>query len=234
MRESWRTFGVIAVVIVLAAGAILVGSTYRIVDEGELLSYTAGYVYRVELLGMFELWAEPEVKPRIDVFNSMVLVSLSSMALLATILIEVASPDASPKTRRFFLATWIGLGFLGLDELLGVHESVGHNLQFLRELPAVDRPDDAVFALYVVPAAVYIVYFRNTIAASRWALGLFAAVFAILVMMIVLEVGFGELAELLEEPLELLGVLLLGAGFVVLFVRLLASALRPGQIAASR
>jgi hypothetical protein len=171
MRESWRTFGVIAVVIVLAAGAILVGSTYRIVDEGELLSYTAGYVYRVELLGMFELWAEPEVKARIDVFNSLVLVSLSSMALLAAILIEVASPDASPKTRRFFLATWIGLGFLGLDELLGVHESVGHNLQFLRELPAVDRPDDAVFALYVVPAAVYIAYFRNTIAAraGRWA-----------------------------------------------------------------
>jgi hypothetical protein len=63
---------------------------------------------------------------------------------------------------------------------------------------------------------------------------LFGAALTILVMMIILEVGFGELAELFEEPLELLGVLLLGAGFVVLFVRLLAPALRPGQIAASR
>lgn len=230
-RGDLRTFGFIAVVVLLAVAVVLVGSTYRIVDEGELLAYTRGYVYKVELLGMFEVWAEPEVKPRFDVFTSLMLVSISSMALFSAILLQVVSPEAPAQTRRFFLATWVGFGFLGLDELLGVHESIGHNLQFLRELPAVDRPDDVVSVLYVVPAVAYFVYFRHTIAASPWAPRLFGAALAIFVLAAILELGFGER---LEEFLELTGVLLLSAGFVILFVRLLASALRPAQLAASR
>jgi hypothetical protein len=229
-RGNLRTFGFIAVVALLAAAAVLVGSTFRILEEGELLDYTRGYVYKVEVLG-FELWAEPEVKPRVDVFNSLMLVSISSMALLAAILLQVVAPGAPEETHRFFLATWVGFGFLGLDELLGVHESIGHNVQFLRELPAVDRPDDVVSLLYVVPAIVYLIYFRYTITASPWARRLFGAALAIFVLTAILEIGF---SEGWEEPLELVGVLVLVAGFVVLFVRLLASALRPAQLAASR
>jgi hypothetical protein len=230
-RGNLRTFGFIAVVALLAAAVILVGSTYHILDEGELLEYTRGYVYKVEVLGMFELWAEPEVKPRFDVFNSLMLVSISSMALLAAILLQVVAPGAPQETHRFFLATWVGFGFLGLDELLGVHESIGHNVQFLRELPAVERPDDVVSLLYVVPAMVYLIYFRHTITASPWAPRLFGAALAIFVLAAILELGFGARWE---ENLEVVGVLVLGAGFVVLFVRLLASALRPAQLAASR
>lgn len=230
-RGNLRTFGFIAAVGLLAAAVVLVGSTYRIVDEGELLAYTKGYVYKVEVLGMFELWAEPEVKPRFDVFSSLLLVSISSMALFAAILLQVVSPEAPPETHRFLLATWVGFGFLGLDELLGVHESIGHNLQFLRELPGVEHPDDVVSLLYVAPAVVYVVYFRHTIAASSWASRLFGAALAIFVLTVILELGFGER---LEEFLELSGVLLLSAGFVLLFVRLLASAISPAQPAASR
>jgi hypothetical protein len=230
-RGDLRTFGFIAVVALVAAAVVLVGSTYRIVDEGELLAYTKGYVYKVELLGIFEVWAEPEVKPRFDVLSSLMLVSVSSMALFSAILLQVVSPEAPAETRRFFLATWVGFGFLGLDELLGVHESIGHNLQFLRELPGVDRLDDVVSLLYVAPAVIYLVYFRHTIAASPWASRLFGAALAIFVLTVILELGF---AEHLEEFLELAGVLLLSAGFVLLFVRLLDSALRPAQPAASR
>ena len=230
-RGHIETFGFLAAVAVLATALVLIGSTYRVVDEGELLPYTEGYVYKVELLGSFEVWAEPEVKPKLDVFNSLLLVSISSMALLAAILLQVASPESPRETRRFFLATWVGFGFLALDELLGVHESIGHNLQFLRELPAVERPDDVLTALYAVPAALYLVYFRRTISSSPWALRLLAAALAILVLNVVLELGFGEGPE---EYLEPFGVLALAGGFLALFVKLLSSALRPAQVAASR
>jgi hypothetical protein len=82
--------------------------------------------------------------------------------------------------------------------MLGIHETIGHNLRFLADLPGVHRPDDVVFASYCVPAVVVMVVFKDLIWSSKPVAMLFAAGLALFVVAGAADIagiGIDELAE---------------------------------------
>ena len=68
-----------------------------------------------------------------------------------------------------FAAAAAGAAFLAADDLLGAHETVGHNLGILAALPVVDHPDDAVLGLYALVVVAF-AWSRRHLAAGtpRW------------------------------------------------------------------
>lgn len=206
---------VVGVALLLLMVFVLLVNNYEVVDKGRLLPYTTGEIYRIELFGRFTIYAEPEAKPTLDVFNSYILVSLSSIALLALTFLRVVRVPTRPRLQAFFLIVWLGTGFLAADELLGGHESLGHNLRFLAELPGVHRPDDAIVALYVPAAIAFLIVFRRIILASAGARVGFGVAVVLVVLAAVSDVlGVGQTEELLEA----LASMSLLAGFMLLTI----------------
>jgi hypothetical protein len=217
---------VVGVVLLVMAILVLLLNSYEVVDKGRLLPYTTGEIYEIELFGRFTIYAEPEAKPSLDVFNSYILVSLSSIALLALTFLRVVGVPTRPRLQAFFLVVWLGTGFLAADELLGGHESLGHNLRFLTELPGVHRPDDAIVALYAPAAVAFFVIFRRIILASMGArIGFGVAIVLVVIAAASDLVGVGQTEELVEA----LASMSLLAGFMLLTIDelRLAAAARP-------
>ena len=198
---------------------MLVLSNYEVVAKGRLLPYTSGEIYRIVLFDRVSIYVEPETKPSLDVFNSYILVSISSISLLALILVPARTASA-PRVRTFFLLSWLGTGLLAADELLGVHESLGHNLQSLRDIPGVDRPDDVIVGLYGVAALAYVAAFRRIILASVRARILFAL--AVLVVVLAAAADVADVCQV-EELLEALASVFVLVGFTILTVEELRS-----------
>ncbi len=205
----------VAAVLLMMATLVLLLNHYEVVDKGRLLPYTTGEIYRIELFGRFTVYVEPEAKPSLDTFNSYILVSISSIALLALTFLRVVRVPTRPRVQAFFFVVWLGTGLLAADELFGGHESLGHNLQFLADLPGIKRPDDAIVALYVPAALAFLVVFRRIILASAGARVSFGLAIVILVLGAVSDVlGVGQL----EEVLEALASMSLLAGFMLLTI----------------
>jgi hypothetical protein len=51
------------------------------------------------------------------------------------------------RTRQMLTLSAAAAIWLGLDEGLALHETIGHDLGFLADLPWVRAPDDVIFAL---------------------------------------------------------------------------------------
>ena len=122
----------------------------------------------------------------------------------------------------FYLVVSAGLAFGGLDELFAIHETIGHNLQFLADIPGVSRPDDLVFALYLIPTAAFAYLFRDTLRSDTRAAVAFTFGFAFLV----LAVGADLAGASVEEYFEGLSGLCIGAGLALLIHSHLTRALR--------
>jgi hypothetical protein len=157
---------------VLVALAALVLLDAKLVEEGRLLPWAGDHVRRYELFGV-RFYVDDETRPSFDLTTSWSLLVLGGIALLAAIL--EARVHGRTEAWRFFVIATVGGFWLGTDEALGFHETIGHNLGFLADLPHVDRPDDVVIALYLVLAIVVGVRFRRVLAASRAARTLFLA-----------------------------------------------------------
>ena len=69
-------------------------------------------------------------------------------------------------TAHAYLIGGLGLMVLALDELFGVHETLGHNMEFLTVL-GVEEPDDAIFLIYPVAIAIYVWKFRDVLLERR-------------------------------------------------------------------
>ena len=110
---------------------ILVRGNYEVLDKGALLPYTSAEIYRIELFGRITVYAQPEAKTSFDILDSWILISVSSVALLALIFLWTARVATEARTAGFFFAAWLGAGFLAVDEIVGAHENLGHNLRFL-------------------------------------------------------------------------------------------------------
>ena len=64
-----------------------------------------------------------------------------------------------PALRPLLLVAGAGLGYLAIDEQFALHETLGHNVGFLADLPGVKRPDDVILAFYAIPSALFIYAF---------------------------------------------------------------------------
>ena len=208
---------IIAIALVIGGlGALLVAlQTFtEAVDAGHhLRPYDSGVVHKVEVGDFLTVYVDDESK-RIgaDLISGMVLVALATAAAITLLLLSAAG--AAKRLRVFYALSALGLGFLAFDELGAIHETLGHNMPFLVDLPGVHRPDDVVYAVYVLPALAFLFFFRDILASSRLGRRLFVGAFALFVIAGLLDVA----GLALDEPFEILVAVAIAAGFVSLMV----------------
>jgi len=202
-----------ALVLVGALGAaitltvLVLGTQTEVLREGNFVGYAN--VQEVELFGQ-TFYRDPVRIGIVDAFNSFVLIAIATVSFFACLLLSA--------TRRwsagfiFFLLAATGAAYLAADEVLSIHETLGHNLPFLADLPGISHPDDAVFASYAVPAALFAYRFRALIASSRPAFASLALGGALFAASSAMDIS----ATTGEEGVEPLATLALLVGFCIL------------------
>jgi hypothetical protein len=224
-----RSRRVIAAVSVAAASLVAVlallaatnGPAYDVRGETDV-PYDAGTVKEVRVLDSFTLYVDGEPKPGPSVIGGIALIVLATAAFMTAAALWIAGRRG--RLIAFYLLIAAGLGFAGLDELFAIHESIGHNLQFLADVPGVDRPDDLVIASYLIPVGVFGWVFRDILLGYRRAAIALAA-----------GVGFfalsaaGDLAgsTTAEEFMELCSGICIATGLGLLMYAHLSRNLRP-------
>ncbi len=187
-RTGWLiAAGVLAL---LLGGAYLVASP-DVLDRGQLLSYTSQEVWRVRLFGTVDVWVAKEAIHPLDAVNGVILATGAGMAAMGALL----SISVAPRLNRFFVVLSAGLAYLVADELLGLHETFGYNLNFLAGVPGVHSPEHVFFVLYVIPAVGFFIFYWDVILASRWGarmLALGVLLFGAAALVDLLESGFNE------------------------------------------
>jgi hypothetical protein len=170
--------------------------TVEVVDKGELLPYVEGYtIWKIRILDRFELFVEPDYRFTRDAFNTYVLVGVAFISLTFAVLLKTLGNTARSRTVLFFSLMFLGANYLAADEFLGLHETLGHNMQFLsRWIPISERPDDIIFLLYLVPTVAFLAFFRKTLLVSRTATAAFVAA--------VFFFGLGAAADTLRLSIE--------------------------------
>ena len=140
---------------IVAAGALVVLAVVAarqapVLARGELLPWFEDYTHvaRVRLAGL-ELYVDTSS----GLADLMTVLALAAVALVFATAAVYARRD--PALRRTFAVAALGAVYLSADDLLGVHDTVGHNLGFLAGLPLIDHPDDAVMAFYGLVAAAF-------------------------------------------------------------------------------
>jgi hypothetical protein len=211
MKRTATIVGV-ALLILAAAGVLAAsgGELYEVEAKGRhLRPYPTDTVEKARVLDSFTVYRDAEPPGGTDLLVGLILASISAAALVSGLVLRAAEPREASRLVRFHLVTWMGAGLLAVDELFGIHETIGHNLGFLADLSPVTRPDDLVFGAFLVPVLIYLLYFREVILSSRRALVLWALAFVLLLLAIVLDFRQGAI----EEWVEVLSAVCVLAGF---------------------
>ncbi|MBT8138076.1 MAG: hypothetical protein KJO54_13760 [Gammaproteobacteria bacterium] len=190
--------------------ALLVAmNNYEVIDKGRLLPYTSGFIYQIRFFDQFNVFVELENRIRPDLLNVYFLLGVAFIALTYAVLMQ---SFAQRLEMWMFALMFVGMSYLAADEWVGIHETIGHNMQFLTALPFIKRPDDMIVLLYALPAGLYLLFFWRSILAARWASALMVAAFCSFVLAALADVA----AIPAEEPLELLASALIVASVLVL------------------
>ena len=205
MRSRRSSILIAVPVLALLVLGALASQNYEIVSKTKL--YDADTLYEIRLFDAVTVKAKPDVKPSPDVLNSLLLVIAATLSLGTAVLLHMLAAAARPKL--FFAVVAAGAYFLAGDELMGGHESIGYNLEFLADLPGIDRADDAVVVAYGLVALAIVILFRDVILGARGAMKYFAAAVVILGLASLLDVlavpGLEEMVEILGSLVGLLG-----------------------------
>lgn len=227
VRRARRWAPALGLLGLLAVIALLsIGVGVEEVREGELIP-AAGPVVEVRVFDSVTLYLEPEYRrPNKDTFTSMLLLAMSSMGFTGYLLLRAAGPAAACRTRRFLGLCAAGTAWLSADELLGLHETIGHNLLWpLRDLPGLHNPDDLFSVAYPILGLIVLFRYRDVVLSSRMALGLFGAA----ALLAIAAGGIDVLTDRdLEEPVEAAAAVCLASGFAMLVVDRLAAVFREG------
>jgi hypothetical protein len=205
--------------VALAALVSLAPSLYEVVDKGKgppIVPYEdSGLVSKVRALDLFTVYGDAESRPDPDKLSTAGLVAAATMSLMALLLLRAAGAEA--RWRRFYAFATAGLAYLAADESFAFHETLGHNLQFLADLPGVERPDDLVFLSYGIPLAIFAWAFRDILLSNKRAVQLFAVgtcFFAVAAAADLAGVG-------IDEPAEVVAAICLAGGLVVITAQVL-------------
>ncbi len=199
------------------AGFLAVLENYEVIEKGQLLSHSGGLVYRIRFFDRFEFLVEPDHQLDKDLLNAFILVGVAFISLTFGVVLSWLRKHQYSEVVRFNVVMFLGMSWLAADELLGIHETLGHNLMFLASLPYIDRPDDVIILLYAIPAAVVLARFRKTIFASRRALALMVvamAFYTVAAFSDVFKLPVERLAELACSACIIAAVMFLGLSHV--------------------
>ena len=230
-RGRVLVIGAVVVALGLAILVLIAPDLYEVQDKGRgppIVPYDSGVVYKVRVLDTFTLYAPKEARPDPDKVTALGLGAGATMSLITALLLGAAGGDR--RLRAFYGFATAGLVLLTLDESFALHESIGHNLQFLADVPGVERPDDLIFALYVVPLGIFAWLFRDVLTANARAVRLFAVG-----TVLFLIAAAGDLAGTgIDEPAEALAAICLFGGLIVMTAEILRRELRLDALAAER
>jgi hypothetical protein len=194
---------------VLFAGVIALRATEHVVRQGDIFGF--GAVAEVELFGRFTVYRDSETLTHMDLLNGFLLIAIASTSFFVALLLSAGS--RIERRFLFFVVATFGAAYLAADEVLGLHETLGANLRFLAELPGIRHPDDAVFAAYALPVAVFVYCFRAILASSRRTLAVLAGGAGLYVLGVVMDVRslpYEEYVEPLASWALLVGFVSLG------------------------
>jgi hypothetical protein len=224
-RDARRRLVVAAAVALLALAALVsvAPSLYDVVAKGKgppVVPYEgAGLVYKVRVLDLFTIYADAESRPTPDKLSSTALIAAASMLLMTLLLLRAAGAEA--RRQRFYALATAGLAFLAADELFAFHETIGHNLQFLADLPGVERPDDIVFLSYGLPLVLFAWAFRDILLSNRRAVQLFAVGACFFLISALADLG----GVSVDEPAEVVAGICLFSGLALITVEILGQEL---------
>jgi len=208
-RPSKRVAAAAAILVGLALLAAIAYVTADVVAEGRLLPYTPAEAERLRIFGLFEITIQHEPPSIVDSLGSATFVAVAAVAIVA--LLVIWNSGADRRLMWFYGVLAAGMGYLGLDEIVGFHEAIGANLRFLGDLPGVNSPEDVVIALYAIPTAIFAFAFWGKLAASRVGFRLIALGAFLYLLAAVLDV----VDTLMDEQLvELSSAVVLLAGFI--------------------
>lgn len=214
---------VLAAIVGFGLLAHLAPSAYEVVDKGPYVRDYApepGSVYELRFFDAVTVYGDDESRPSTDDASGVALVALATAALMTFLLLRASG--APPRLRRFHAVAALGAAYLAADELMAIHETIGHNLPFLADLPGVAHPDDVIIALYLLPALAFVYGFRDILASSVRSRALFGAGIALFAC-----AAGADLADIAaDELLEVLAAASLAAGFASLIALHLESRLR--------
>jgi hypothetical protein len=207
--------------VVLLVAAESVPGLIEVKERGRNVLPIDSPVAKIRVAGAFDMYVD---LGRGEVEDTVVGVLLSTMATASLMCGILLSAAGSPRRlSRFYLTAAAGTGFLALDELLSLHETLGHNLRPL--FPGVEKPDNLIMILYPLGAVAALFVFRRELlrrGLSRMLFAASAAVFA-------LSVIFDNLDLRGEEHLELLAAGCAGLAFLNLLVTDLRQGLGLGE-----
>lgn len=214
---AWVILGITGIgILALAAFLLALSRNYEVLEKGNLLNYTNGVIYKIRFFDTFTVLVEPERRPAKDVFNSYLLTGISFISLTYAFLIAFTKKyGVTSRVFWMYAIMVVGTSYLAVDEFFGVHESIGHNMQFLASLPLVSHPDDVIIMSYIIPMALFLYIFRKEFLAARPSLIAVAGVVAFVVLasladLLTLPLIVEELSEIIASGLLVISVLLLG------------------------
>ncbi len=214
-RRYWLYFGVVGVVCLLLVLLILsLLGNYEIIEKGRLLDYTKGVIYKVRFYGQYTVLIEPERRLGQDVFNSFLLVGIGFISLTYAFIIAQLKCQGTKQKIFMFMTMFVGMIYLAIDEFFGVHESIGHNMQFLANLPFIERPDDVIVMSYLFPVVLFFLYFRKELLVCRAAIPPLACVVIFFLLSAISDMftfQFEEIFELGASICLVLTILLVGS-----------------------
>ena len=211
----WLPIATIAGLVLLGILAVLLKDEAQVVARGFLIEELPDApVRRVSIFGQ-EFYADASDVNRTDILTAMGLSTVAGIGVITGVVLR-GWMRGRRRTARAFGVIAAGAMFLALDEALSIHETIGLNMLFLRELPLVDHPDDLFLALYAVVAVVVAWKLRDLLSISATARRWMAAGALIFALAVVIDVLPTEAYSGAEEILELMAAGCLAVGFVLL------------------
>lgn len=207
----------------LAAVVVLPAITEVGAPRDGARGYASGAITEVEIAGAVSVYVDEETRYMFgpDLLAGVILVVLASVSAMTAIVVRLTGGQT--RVQAFHALAALGFAALAADELLALHETIGHNVPELADLPGVERPDDAVFAAYLLPAGLFTFAFRDVLRTSRTAMLAFAAALGLFALSAALDV----IGSPLDNPVEMLVAVALVVGFAALVSDHLGGALRP-------
>jgi hypothetical protein len=205
---------VVGVLFAALLAALVLGDEPLVSKRGTVdVSYPAGEVKEVRVLGAVDVYYDGEPKPGASVLGAIALFVLATASFVTFVALRFAG--ARRQLRWFWLIAAAGLAVAATDELFAVHESVGHNLPWVADIPGVKRPDDFLIGFYLVGALAFAWWFRDVLQEYRPTL--FCMVAAI--GWFALSAGADLVSSRTEEWFELFAGLFVAAGLLLLMHR---------------
>ena len=215
-------FMVVIIILVLIPIAMFLKAGFEsvtVIDKGELLPYVKGYsIYKIRVFDKYEFYVEPDDIPDESTLNAYILVGIAFISLTILVIMRALGVPSSDKRRLLFLFMCIGTNYLAADEYIGIHETLGHNMQFLTSIvPFAKRPDDVVILSYSIPMFVFLYFFYRYLLVSKIATTMFIAAVIFYVFAAVsdgLILPMEEILEVLSSASIIVGVLSLGVHYI--------------------